>query len=83
VYSEDEVILLMKPICDAFYKLQIVSKVANLDVKPQNMILSEKMNSFIISDFGESLVVDNKNDIIKDTFFGTPSYMSVELYNNY
>lgn len=34
IYTEDEVIILMKPICEAFYKLQTVSKVANLDVKP-------------------------------------------------
>lgn len=58
-------------------------KIAHMDIKPQNIIIDEYLNTKII-DFSVSINYMNKkpNDKIKLPFCGTPFYMSSEVINS-
>jgi len=58
-------------------------KVAHMDIKPQNIVVDDYLNTKLI-DFSISINYKNKkpNDTIKIPFKGTRFYMSSEVYNS-
>ena len=68
---------ILKSLCQAYWHLLRVDKVAHRDIKPDNLMLSDDFHIAFI-DFGHSEKVDSK-DVSYCIVRGTPGYPAFEV----
>ncbi len=54
------------------------AKILHLDIKPANVMLSAKDETFVLIDFGVSKIIEH--DILDGFYGGTPGYIAPEVY---
>ena len=55
------------------------NRIAHRDLKPDNLILNEFNNKYIIGDFGEAVQLPEQVNEINELCVGTIPYMSKEM----
>ena len=77
-YTENELIEILRNLCDALLFMQTELKISHRDIKPQNILIFDD-GSYKVADFGEAKEVKIHKSV--NTLRGTELYMSPALYD--
>ncbi len=61
LYKQSEIVYILNSLCQALLEMKTKARIAHRDLKPDNLILNQAGNQYLLTDFGTSIKVDAIN----------------------